>query len=216
MQLTILCADTVMMGRFDASMVPEQQMLELFFTPNDQEDARTELGGDADDGCTWNGVLCSATGAIEKIEWFPWEANLSGSIDFQRMPTKLKHFTVYNQALTGEIDATSLPESLTDLCLAICAFSGTIDLGHLPRGMVAFETFDNQVTSIQNVRNLPIGLERLNIRELHATEKTISIGALPDSELAPDFSGCGFQKVDCENPDDVPRVNIEEEAQDSM
>ena len=93
MQIAFISADVSMIGRFDASMVPEQQILDLFFTPNDPKTARRYLGGDADDGCTWNGVHCSTAGEIKEIQ-LSWDFELSGSIDFRRMPTHLEliHF----------------------------------------------------------------------------------------------------------------------------
>ena len=166
----MLCSDISHLGRFDAHMLTEQQMLELFFTPINEEDARADLRGDADDGCTWTGVTCTDSGSITKIEWCSWDVHLKGSIDFQRMPPHAKFINFYDVELTGEIDTTGLPDSLEEICLQDCAFSGTIDLGSLPRGMTAFEVYNNNVTVIQNVRNLPEKLMHLIIHEEHIVD----------------------------------------------
>ena len=88
----------------------------------------------------------------------------------------------------------------------MCAFCRTIDLGHLPWAMVDFEVYENHITSLQNICNLPATLKYFIIRERHITAKTIRIGTLPDSKFTIDFRECGFEACECENPKDVSRV----------
>ena len=202
-----LCADSASVGRFDPSVLTQQQIFELFFTPADEEEFRHRISW-TPDGCTWTGVQCTKEGIVGKIEWTSWHVQLQGSIDIRRMPRNTQFINFFNQALTGEIDATNLPESLHTLCLQECAFSGTIDLGHLPRGMVVLEMYDNRVTGVQNICNLPAGLEYLIIREFHIREKSVDVGALPASDLRVNLIGCGFTAFACERPEDKHRVKI--------
>ena len=214
MQLTFLCADFSMLGRFDPSMLTEQQMLELFFTPQDENEARADLRGDADDGCTWMGITCTyeyeetTKKSITGIDWCPWEVHLVGSIDFRRIPPHTEFISLNEQALSGTMDATGFPESLTQICLQKCAFSGTIDLGHLPEEMQVFEVYDNCFTAVQNVCDLPYTLESLVIEEPSIESKTIHVGELPANDLQPSFIGCGFIDFSCESDEDRNRIEI--------
>ena len=208
MRLTFLCADFSMMGRFDPSMLTEQQMLELFFTPKDVNEARADLRGDADDGCTWTGIYCNNHENITRIEWCSWDVRLIGSIDFQRIPPHTEFINLYNQALTGTMDATGFPDSLIEICLQECAFSGAIDLGHLPQGMRVFEVYDNCFTAVQNVRNLPLSLEHLYVEEPNVESEIIHVGALPANDLQANFVGCGFTDLYCERDEDRTRIHI--------
>ena len=208
MQLAFLCAEGCMMGRFDPSMLTDQQMLELFFIPEDENDARSELKGEADDGCTWEGVNCENEANITRIQWCSWNVTLTGSIDFRRIPRHTEFLNLYEQALTGTVDATGFPESLTVFALQECAFSGTIDLGHLPQGMQVFGVYNNRITAVQNVCNLPFSLEQLFVEEPSIESKTIHVGALPANGLQPKFIGCGFTDFSCERDEDRTRIDI--------
>ena len=50
--LFLSCAEYPNAGRFDPGMLSEQDTIELFFTPDDYETARSALYGKADDACT--------------------------------------------------------------------------------------------------------------------------------------------------------------------
>ena len=207
MHLTFLCADTSIIGKVDPSMLTDQQMLELFFTPSDEREARSELKGDADDGCTWAGVTCENEEHIKRIRWCSWEVRLVGSIDLRRVPPHTESILLYKEALSGTMDVTGLPSSLIQISLQECAFSGTLDLGHLPQGIRSFGVHANCITAVQNVCNLPLSLEHLIVEELQIEAKSIYVGALPANDLRPNFAACGFTDLQCEREEDRARID---------
>ena len=204
----LLSSDFTPAGRCDTSMLTQQQMVELLFTPYDPNKSREDLKGDPDDACTWEGVECTEAGDISDIEWHSWVIQLKGSIDFKMFPMTVKFIKVYFQDLYGEIDTTAFPESLEYLCLAKCFFTGTIDLGSLPPRMQFFQVSNNKITEVRNVQNFPDTMQCLMISEKHIVAKTIHVGALPENNLKLNFRDCGFSEVICARESDVGRVQI--------
>ena len=204
----LLTIDATLAGRCDPSMLTQQQMVELFFTPEDPKEAREHLKGDPDDACTWEGIDCTEDGDIREILWRGWRFPLEGSIDFRMFPMAVKFVNIYEQGLRGDIDTTAFPESLEHLCLDKCFFTGTIDLGSLPPQMRTFEVFYNEITAVCNVQNIPKTVTSLRIREANIVAKTIHVGALPESDLKLSFLECGFTKVVCARESDLERVYI--------
>ena len=200
--------DTTIAGRCDSSMLTQQQMVELFFTPDDPDKSRKDLKGDPDDACTWEGIECTASGNIHRIEWCSWALQLKGSIDFKMFPLHVDFINLYDQGLYGEVDTIALPDSLEELCLQNCLFTGTLDLGSLPPRMRCFEVLNNEITAMCNVQNIPETVQWLTVREKHIVAKTIYVGALPESKLELKFIDCGFTEVVCARESDVDRVQI--------
>ena len=142
--LYIFTADTVGLGRVDASTLCDQQMLELFFvseTANVLWDERDE-----DDACTWRGIQCGDTDEIRSIVWTSDEGlSLIGSIEFAMMPKNLVQINLQRQNVTGAIDVRVFPESLQLLCIILCGITGTLDLRCLPPGMKRFFVQENAI-----------------------------------------------------------------------
>ena len=120
-------ADFILAGRFDSSMLTQQHMVTLFFTPDDPEKSREDLKGDPDDACTWEGIECTEDGDIYRILWESGDVDLMGSIDFKMVPLTVEFINLYDQGLYGEIDTTAFPDSFQELFLQQCLFTGTID-----------------------------------------------------------------------------------------
>ena len=127
--LTFALADTSTMGRVDASMLTQQQMMELFFTPSDYNTAREQLRGAEDDACSWTRVNCDDGKNITWIIWLVEGIVLAGSIDFSMPPLSLESLSIYRQKLIGEIDMCALPQKMEYFGVQECGFTGTLDLG---------------------------------------------------------------------------------------
>ena len=205
----LLSADFSLTGRCDPSMLTQQQMVELFFTPDFPQKSREDLKGDPDDACTWEGVECTDAGDIHRIQWQSWDVDLMGSIDFKMVPLTVEFINFYDQGLHGEIDTTAFPDSFRALFLQQCLFTGTIDLSRLPPRMCSFKVMNNKITGVCNVQNIPETVRWLKIQEKNIVDKTIRIGALPESTLKLDFLTCGFTKVLCDRESDAKRVQIQ-------
>ena len=126
-------------GRFDASMLTDHQMMELFFTPEDTDTLQRynalyfdfdDCG--RDDACTWLGVTCSSKGHVVEIEWKERDVVVCGSIDFSKLPRCVKTVYLVAEALYGEVDTSVLPRSLESFKLQNCEFTGSLDMRILP------------------------------------------------------------------------------------
>ena len=166
--LLFSCAEYPHAGRFDPGMLSEQDTIELFFTPNDYEAARSALSGEADDACTWNGVHCNSRHEVTNILWNTQrhgEIRVEGSINFVHIPSNIQRLELlFQRMLIGAVDTRSLPDSLRSFKLVACAFSGVLHLGNLPREMSEFAVQGNKIKDIVHFENLPESLKmRLQI-----------------------------------------------------
>ena len=204
----LLTIDSTLAGRVDSSMLTQQQMVELFFTPDDPLEARENLKGDPDNACTWEGIECTESGNIHRIEWCSWAFQMKGSIDFKMVPLAVSCINFFDQGLYGEIDTTAFPDSFQELSLGNCLFTGTIDLSRLPPRMRSVRVISNKITGVCNVQNIPETMRLLQIQEKNNVEKTIHIGVLPESNLKIEILTRGFTEVIYERESDAKRVQI--------
>ena len=180
--LRLFFTDIAGLGRMDQSALTDQQMMEMFFVPENPEDAREALCGDEDDACTWNGVTCDESDQITEIQWHSMYIEpVQGSIDFPMMPRHLTWLNLYDHKLIGAVDTANLPEALEFFRIEECLFTGTLDLGSLPRNLGDFVAMGNTITGLVNFCNLPPGLSRLYIEEPIESSAKIRIGKLPKS-----------------------------------
>ena len=84
-----LCLDNDPLGRIHPPIVPDHQIMELFFSPDDFDESRRDFGGDESNACTWMGVSCKPD-RIKMIEFHPVDISLTGSIDFRMIPPQLE------------------------------------------------------------------------------------------------------------------------------
>ena len=203
----LIAVDSHPAGRIDSSMLTEHQRMELFFTPEDPEDARSRLRGDPDDACTWLQVACDDEGNVGEIDW-PWHLiELSGSINFQMLPRRLELLNLSYQELVGDIDLQALPDTMKDLFLRSCNFTGTLDFGNLPRGLTNLHVMKNKISALVSLTNLPNGIDYFRIAEDSLQHTDLHIGALPEgTEYEINLISCGIDSVTYERPEDVERV----------
>ena len=188
-------------------MLTEQQMMELFLSPEDPEDARSQLGGVEDDACTWSHVQCEDS-KVTSISWHSADLLLGGSIDMVRLPRQLRSLNLYHQPLRGEADTTDLPETLTVLCIDNCQISGTLDLGSLPPPMMNFTVRGNAISAISNFGGFSSNLYHCQIQNEPIKNKVLRVGKLPENGLRPRLQGCGIIHLLCEDSDDALRVML--------
>ena len=181
------CAEA---GRVDRSMLTDHQLMQIFFTPDDFEEARRELGGDEDNACLWAGVTCIPAHRIDTIEWdrnFDFgrpSLGLSGSIDFSCLPPLLMSLRLSRQKFKGELDTSALPKNLKQFSVRECGLDGAVDLGNLPRAMEYFDVRWNNVSGIVNVHSIPPSIKILAIEEAHVKICALHIGKLPKNECS--------------------------------
>ena len=208
--LRLFSMDIAGIGRIDTSSLTDQQMMEMFFVPDNLEDAREALLGDEDDACTWSKVTCDGSDHITEIDWHSIYFTLQGSIDFPMMPRHLEYFNLYDQKLVGAVDTTNLPEALQYFCIEECFFTGTLDLGNLPHKLDNFIVMDNKITGLVNFCNLPSSLVMLFIKEPIESSKQIRIGKLPKSLNDIFLQVKGTEMLYFEEKSDRGRVKMKE------
>ena len=202
----LLCADLSIAGRVDLSMLTDQNLMELFFTPNDYDKARKQFGGDENDACSWKRTSCDGKGRLTEISWHSAFVKLRGSIDMTMLPPRLVTLNLYYQPLRGEVNTSALPETLRSICIDHSELVGTVDMGNLPRWLRGFTVHDNRITAVVNICNFPETLRHCRLEEDQIVEKTVRIGRLPDTEVYLNVYRCGFKVVEFENPEDERRV----------
>ena len=203
----LLTVDSHPSGRIDPSMLTDHQRMELFFTPDNPEVARSRLGGDPDDACTWIQVACDDEGSVGEIDWPARFIALFGSINFQMLPHRLELLNLSYQELVGEIDLLALPDTMKELYLRSCYFTGTLDLRNLPRGFTDLHVVKNRISALINVVNLPRGLDCIRIAEEYLQHTDLHVGALPEgTDYDINLISCGIDRVTYENPEDAKRV----------
>ena len=208
--LLIICADLSLdVGRIDPKMLDSQQVMELFFTPDDFALSQEGFGGSADDSCTWGGVFCDGDRNIVKIRWISWFQEHKGSVNFSFIPQTLAdlHLSGHDE-MRGEVGTSHLSPLLINFCLKECDFSGTLDMGSLPTFLETFVVQSNRITAVVNFVNLPSGLLQCDIGEQSVQEKEIYIGKLPATDLKIRLLGCHIQSVICESLKDAERVSL--------
>ena len=204
--MLFLFADIPSAGRFDTSMLSDTDRMALLFTPDDEEDARKQLEGDASDPCSWTGVFCHDPGQVEIIDWHKYELDISGSFDFRMLPSTLLDLNLYRLDLYGEVDLRQLPASLDSLKVRKCRFTGTLDLKDLPRGLKTLIFYCNAITAIEKIENLPGDLIACDICEPTVRQPVLEVGELPEGPLRIDMRGTPIEKICCDRPDDAQRV----------
>ena len=206
--LQILCAEVSHTGRISPSMLADQELVELLFTPDSPKDSRAAFRGDPDDACSWSEIYCDEAKNITEISWDRTFIELEGSMNMQFLPQKLVIFSLYAQPIRGTIDTSSLPQTMRTLSIDECEISGTVDLGNLPPRIDSIRIRDNKITAIENVCNLPLSMRTLCVQEENIVSKKLHIGVLPENGRAINFIGCELTDVTFENPKDVQRVNL--------
>ena len=202
-------SDAPALGRVDPSTLSDQQLMELFFTPDDYEKSRRELGGQEDNACTWERTDCNSDGRLTSISWHASLVKLKGIIAMAFLPPELKYFNLYHVALRGEVNTSALPVNLDVVCIENTELSGTLDMANLPRKLTEFVVVENRITAVGDIVNLPETLNYFTIGEQSVLHERIRIGTLPSKYFKIYIADCGFEAVDLENPEDKDRVRWE-------
>ena len=204
--LSLSFADSTTAGRINTDMLSEQQVMELFFTPDNHEDARDLLEGDEDDACSWTGIECDDDGRIFQIKWENTDNILHGSLNFSMFPHHTEYFGVEGQRLVGEIDVGHLSASLVFVGIHGTRITGTLDIEKLPRELIFFLISDNAICDIINVQNLPKSLQMLKVQERGIHKEVLVIEKLGRSCARLDFTNCDFKDIQFKDPADARRT----------
>ena len=180
-------------------------MMEMFFTPYEEDTGMYYASGDRDDACTWKGVTCLEDGTVDKIEWTSYVVSIAGTIEFGRMPQRTTKVQFSYVNLYGEVDMTFLPQTLKDISMRSCFFSGTLDVGRLPPHLESLSSRDNRISGLCNIRNLPQSLQLFEVMEYGIQTSEIHVGKLPNTGLRIRIRR--FAKMSFDDPADSQKIS---------
>ena len=146
------------------------------------------------------GVTCSADDRVLEIMWGGCDLEVSGRIDFTKIPQKMESVDLVEKKLYCEVDTSALPSSLMGI------FLESLDMRSLPQKLRQFIVHGNSITAMSAICDLPESLRDVTIGEPKIVSKSIRIGKLQSSLVYMDISECGFTEVNCEDDDDAKKV----------
>ena len=189
MLTAIFSTDALPTGRIDPLMLADQQIMEIFFTPNSLTQAHKALGGDEYDACTWNGVQCFQDDIVE-IVWQEIDVKLEGTLDFHILPPELYALNIKNKKIVGDLDTSNLPRKLESFRIIETGMTGILDMSNLPRALMVFAVEKNRISDVGPICNIPETLCQLRIVELGLEDALIRIDKIPDRTRVHLLTGC--------------------------
>ena len=188
-----LCADTSALGRFDPSLLTDQQRMEMLVTPIvDEKFSLLSEGyllfknsaGEFLDIEKWRGVKCDDQGNVTSINW-AMQNWACGEVSLDKLPPKLVSFDIDKGVLKawrvrGVINTALLPRGLETLIVGGQAFGGTVDLELLPPPMIAFAAGGNYLEGTINLEALPKSMQSIELLN-NNLEGTLCLTKLPAS-----------------------------------
>ena len=187
-----LCADTGALGRFDPSLMSDQERMEMLVTPvdgddNSLKDDQSRLNFKDSDGDflkvhNWDGVRCDHNDRVVQIDWLlkKW---VSGTVSLDFLPPRLVNFDITkgffdSRKVTGTLSTALLPDSLSYFVIDGNNFDGTLDLSSLPSSMIIFRARSNCFQGNINLESLPSGLKHMDLSTNELTG-TLCLTKLP-------------------------------------
>ena len=175
--LLTFCADNSALGRFDPSLISDQDRMEMLVTPIEDDNVPLyedesklsfkDKNGDFRKVILWNGVECDTNGSVVKIDWSMknWAC---GKVSLDLLPPKLITLDIRmglfsSWQVRGTISTFLLPRGLETLIISGQSFSGTIDLSALPSPMTTFEAYFNSFEGSINLECLPSGMQKIDL-----------------------------------------------------
>ena len=157
----ILLSDNSHLGRFNPTLLSDQQCLELLVSEMETRASFQDDDGDFLECSKWRG-LYRANGHIRIIDWF-----------FENRYCYLKPISP-----GGTIALEWIPQSVERFSVRHLQLNGSIETALLPRGIRRFNVESNQLTGPFDTAGLPPSIEQIRI---HSNQLcgTINIPALP-------------------------------------
>ena len=175
--LLALFADISGLGRFDPSLISDQDRMEMLVTTAESDTASRKekegrynfkySSGEFTEACGWDGVTCDGDSNIIYIDWFLlyWAC---GTVSLDYLPPKLVHFDITRgthetRQVTGTVSTALLPQTLNTFVIHGNKFQGTIDLTCLPPALVTFRGRFNRFDGTINLESLPNKMQKLDL-----------------------------------------------------
>ena len=180
--LTVFAVESIGIGRFDPSMLSDQDRFELFMTFDNPDDISEELHGDPLDHCSWSGVTCDE-GNIISIEWVSPYEEVKGEINMSMVPSHMELLLLERQQIRGDADLTHLPDTMKILRIIGCQLTGTLSFHSLPPKIEKVSFCYNRIEEISNFGNLPERIVEIELFEDYAELKDVDKSFLPKCVL---------------------------------
>ena len=174
----IACDDGI--GRFDRSMLSQQELMELFIFGLNEPEKICGNRDDPDDVCDWTGMKCSVDGEVEEFKWGFHKEVGTGTVGLEFLPWSMKRVVMCNNALSGTIQLADLPGKTEGVYLANQPADLVVlnSIGFLLRFEITQISVSNEFTGEISLENLPKCLKYLSLSNNHLSD-TICLTSLP-------------------------------------
>ena len=190
--LQLFSVDTHL-GRCDASMLSDQNLMELLVGSLSKKPPWMFSEDEYADKCTWIGVTCDSN---ENVTTIRFSTSIAGSIALEYMPPHVRIFTTFNSLVKGTLETGRLSHSLEELYLYKGELFGTVNFTSLPPLLERFCLPKNNFSGSADLYNLPEKLHTLDLSE-NAFIGNISLTNLPRNLVKLNLSNNGFSGELC-------------------
>ena len=183
--LSVLAIDASL-GRFDASALPDQAIMELLFENMHETNKNTLRAADGsfkpisewelcevgkDETVTQITITATDFMSFPDMQYIPRRAQKlyifgpgpSGSIETANLPPSLSTLLSSRVQMTGDFDMRTLPPAMEDIIIGQSGFSGSFDLRALPLEITEIRANNNNFCGSLYLENLPPKLRIIDL-----------------------------------------------------
>ena len=161
----LLFSDNCTLGKFNPSLLSEQQMLELLVAEMHAKKIFQDFRGHFIDYKSWERVRLHKDETVERILWTvgdKWsrldETCLGGTVNLRWIPHSVLHFSVTDMQLKGTVETSLLPKTLLSFKVSANALRGTFDVSGLPLKMHTVYIHRNNLLGTLDMPSLPASI----------------------------------------------------------
>ena len=175
--------DEMYHGRVGYDSLSQQILLELVVEELVDDPPFAVDSGCFNDISTWKGVSCDEKGHVTNIDWsskFDTFFPQGGVIKMEWLPSSLRVFDIYRNALRGSVDLSILPRDMQIIDLTENQLTGSLNLRQLPKLLEVLDLACNTFSGWVDLTTLTSSLRVLDISHNKLTGRIKCTGMPPN------------------------------------